>query len=192
MRISKSSFMTFLNSRTPREKKMLALLTVSFFVVVDAWGVIFPVIQSANRVWPELFALKQEIRLIKEDRENKASIEKDWNSARGKMENLEKSFLLEGQTPALLENLSQQAQKAGFKIISLKPMGEPSVESPGATAHIPIVIEALAGTHELGFFLERLESGATFFRINDLKITAAEGENRRHFVKLSIEALGKK
>ena len=53
---------------------------------------------------------------------------------------------------------------------------------------IPIQIDALAGFHQMGMFLSRVESGAQPMQVRMLRISDNPSEPRRHVVKLQLVA----
>ncbi len=187
----KENIQSFINSRTPREKKMLIILVAGLVLFVDYWAFILPVTFFSQKTFPRLVAVKEEARSLREDRKNKAQIEKSWEDLKKEMEVLEKGLIARDEIPGLLESLSKEAQKAGLKITSLKPL-EINGSDQGLYVKIPIAIHAIAGSHELGSFLERLEGGMTFFRIRDLHIQGNPADVKRHLVEMQLEAFQRK
>ena len=49
----------------------------------------------------------------------------------------------------------------------------------------------MAGTHEFGAFLARLENGNTLFKVKDLKISSNPLNERKQLIELSMEAFKK-
>ena len=189
-KISVEVLMNFLNSRNLREKTMIILFGAIAILVLDYAILIQPVTGVFFHTLPELSAAKQQLQVLKDDKKNKDGIKKNWEKQKAILAEKEKMFIAPNEIPALLEDLSKLAQSSSVKIISLKPTNSPEGDS-GSYQRIPIRINALAGTHELGRFLARLEGGTTFFRITDLKITANPLDIRRHSIDLALEAYRK-
>ena len=179
----------FLNSRNPREKKMILIFGFTFIFVLDYMFWLSPVFRVFGEITPRIQPLQQELSTLKEDQQNKDAIQKKWLAAKKDIEEKNRQFIGPNETPALLENLSRQAQKSGAKITSLEPFeGGKSSESKGGYSPLPIQVKASAGTHEFGAFLSYLESGPTFFKVKDLKISNNPLNERKHNIELSMEA----
>lgn len=187
----KDSVQSFIQSRTAREKKMLMILAAGLVLFVDYWLFILPMTFFSQKTLPRLVAVKEEARMLREDWKNKTQIEKSWEDSKREMEALEKGLMSGDEIPGVLESLSKEAQKAGLKITSLKPL-ETNGSDRGFYVKIPITIHAIAGSHELGSFLERLEGGKIFFRVRDLHVQGNPADSKRHLVEMQIEAFQRK
>jgi Tfp pilus assembly protein PilO len=177
-----------LNKRNPREKYMLmAMMGVAFFVV-DYFIWIQPVFRVHNEAAPKIAPLREELRQVREDLKNKDAIHAAYDTAKDALTQRSLMFVSADETPALLENLSALAQKTGLKITSLEPLDEKASAKSGYKT-VPISLKAGAGTHELGNFLAKLESGATFFRVKDLRVAANASEPKRHTIEIQMEAM---
>ncbi len=183
------ALLNFLNNRNPREKKMILILGGVFLLVMDYFFWISPVSRVFSELSPKIQPLQQQLNELKDDSRNKTEIAKKWEIAKHDLSEKDKMFVDRDGTPALLENLSKLAQKSGVKIISLEPFeGAKPSSAKGNYAALPIQVKAIAGTHELGSFLSNLESGDTYFKIKDLKISVNPLNERKHNIELSMEA----
>lgn len=178
----------FLKSRTRNEKVLLLFFAVLFAFTLDYFVWLGPVLSMFSQTSPQLRSLKVDLQTLRDDRKNSVFIEKKWKELKGKLTEAETRFIAPSEIPWLLEQLSVMARDSGVRITSLKPVAAP--ESSGYYSRIPIRIQALAGTHEFGCFLEKLETSTTFFKIQDLRIVAA-GDDQRHAFELSLETYGK-
>lgn len=181
--------MNFLNSRNPREKMMFILLAGAGVLVLDTLVFIQPVAKMFMAEGPELSTVGQDLRSLQDDYKNRDQIEKSWTKAKEALLEKEKMFIAPNEVPALLENLSKLAQSSGVKILTLKP--EAVMSDSGHYQRIPIKISGLAGAHEFGRFLAKLESSPTFFRVTDVRIQNSLADTRRHSVDLIVEAYRK-
>lgn len=177
----------FFNGRNTREKVMILVLAACSVVFLDYWALIHPVVTVFGDTLPNVAALESEVHSYRSDRTNQDKIKHEWTQAKERMAETEKSFVAPDGLSALLENLSKLAQESGVKILTLNT-GEP--EEAGQTrryARVPIRLSAVAGTHNLGEFLTRLESGQTFFKVVDLKIKAQPSDAKRHWVEMTLQ-----
>ena len=181
----------FLSGRSPREKMMFAGLAITAMLFLDTYFWLRPVIGALGESGPKLSALKKELRGMKDDKKNQALIQKDWQETQEKLSGAEARFIASNEVPALLENLSQLAQESGVKIISLKPIDDPKPAKKSFYTKVPIELSAQAGTHELGKFLAKMESGKTFFRVSDIRIAENSAELKKHLIELRLETYRK-
>ena len=181
----------FLNSRNPREKVMILALGGLFIFALDVMIFIQPLIKSISQNMPQLYALRDEAKTLREDQKNKAVTHQKWETSTVEIGERQKVLVASNEVPQLLENLSQQANDSHLKITSLKPVDSSIVSETKSYASVPIHISALAGTHEFGAFLGRLESGNTFFRVKDIKIASNPADEKRHLVELLVETYRK-
>ena len=179
------------NARSVREKVMIILFAAVAVIFLDYWILIRPIVQVFGDTLPKLTVLEGQLQDQTKDKNNKPLILKQWSEAKDMLGEKEKSLIAPGELPALLENLSKLAQDSEVKILSLKPVEIPEAAKENHYREIPIQMNAVAGTHSLGQFLARLESGATFFRVKNLKITAGPTESNRQLLELSLECYGK-
>lgn len=104
----------------------------------------------------------------------------------------------EERLPAIIEFLSDLASQTGLKIQTIFPqrsfetLGAASGSEPAAAQSselyrgIPIQIDALAGFHQLGAFLARVESGGQPVQLRSLRVSGNPRELRRHNIKLVL------
>ena len=181
--------MSFLNRLNPREKVMFIVMIGAAILVLDYALFIQPAAKLFLATMPELGTVRQDLHALQEDYKNREQINKGWTITSQALIEKEKMFIAPNEIPALLENLSKLAQESGVKILTLKP--DAAQPDAGNYQRIPIKISALAGAHEFGKFLAKLESNTTFFRVTDVKIQNSPTDTRRHSLDLSIEAYRK-
>ena len=180
---------TFLNSRNAREKYMLITLIGVLIFVVDYFAWLAPVLRTYTDAAPRVTSLREDRRTLKDDLKSKDKIIQKWKEAQADMAEKDKMFVSTDQTPALLENLSKEAQRTGVRIMSLEPSDAQKI--PGSKSDyrpVPLQLKAHAGTHELGAFLSNLETGSTFFRVTNLRIAEDPTNERKHLVELTMDA----
>ncbi len=178
----------FLNSRSVREKQLIISFILVFIVLMDVVLLIQPVTKLFLEEFPRIAPVKAELKGLREDQKNREAIQKKWEEAKRELTEKEKMFIAPDETPALLENLSKEALKSGVKIMSLEPFDQKSASGKTVYASLPIHVKAVAGTHEFGAFLARLENGQTFFKVTDLKIAANPLNERKQSIELAMEA----
>ena len=181
----------FLNTRSLRERLLALGFAAALVFFVDYFFWLKPAAQTLMRTMPTLSSFEAELDELKQDKKNEAVIREKGESAQKEFKEKENRIGASSQIASLLENLSKLASESGVKIMSLKPIEVLNPASGKLYFAVPIQISATAGTHELGGFLMRLETGATFFKITDLKIAANPANERKHSVEMMVETYRK-
>ncbi len=182
-------FVNLLNQRTEREKQLIIGFMIALAIFLDYAVLVGPAIKAVSQDGPKIAPLKQELKGMIDDEKNKEEIRKKWEELKLTLETRDRSFISKDEIPALLENLSGEAQRSGVKIISLEPSGWSGDSPKGTYFPLPIEMRANAGAHEFGRFLSNLETGETFFRVKNIRIAANPQNEHRHQIDLSLEAL---
>jgi Tfp pilus assembly protein PilO len=102
----------------------------------------------------------------------------------------------EERLPSVIELLSDVANQTGVKIKVIFPQRSADEEgskkavakTPELSKEIPIQIDALAGFHQLGSFLSRVEADPQPIQLRSLRINGNATEPRRHTVKIVLVA----
>ncbi|MDP2911790.1 MAG: type 4a pilus biogenesis protein PilO [Candidatus Omnitrophota bacterium] len=122
---------------------------------------------------------------------NEASLNRQHESFQKQADYLQKRLPGQDQISSLLEDFSSVAESSGVKILRIKPLEEPvplnkAKQVNNAYTEFPILIEARAGYHQLGVFVNKLEAMDRFIKITDIDIVGMEKDPRRHDIKLRV------
>ena len=104
---------------------------------------------------------------------------------------LQKRLPSQDKISSLLEDFSNIAESSGVSILRIKPLEEPAPLSKQKIAansytEFPILIEARAGYHQLGTFMNKLETMDRFIKITDIDISGTDKDPRHHDIKMRI------
>ena len=121
----------------------------------------------------------------------KEMFENDIESYRGKVESYEKRLPAEQEIPSILENLSTMANGSNVKIIGIAPVQVSAKEAAAKNIgkiykEIPILINAKSGYHELGIFLNNLESADRFMKVVDIEVRSSKASPKKHDTELIV------
>ena len=146
----------------------------------------------------KFIAKNKEFRIIKEKVKsgevliaNEAVLRRQYENFVKQAGYLEKRLPSQDQISSLLEDFSNVAESSGVKILRIKPLEEPaplSKQKPvnNAYTEFPILIEARAGYHQLGAFINKLETMDRFIRVTDLDMAGNDKDPRHHDIKIRI------
>ncbi|MBI4322675.1 MAG: type 4a pilus biogenesis protein PilO [Candidatus Omnitrophica bacterium] len=132
---------------------------------------------------------KQQLRDIEQALIQEPQLQQQRRQLEDRMARLRTTVLTEDELPTMIEQLTDLAGQTGVKIQLISPQRAfPASLSPDAYKEIPIQIEALAGFHQLGTFLSRVELGTQPMQVRTLRISENPKLLRRHLVKLTLLA----
>ena len=181
----------FLNARPVRERLLLGVFFLVLLLVVDVFAWFMPITRTLTHAMPAMSALETQLEGLKSDKKNEVLIREKWENTQKQLADDEERLVGPEQIPTLLENLSKLAFDSGVKITSIQPAETtPLPEKPYFA--VPIALHAVAGTHEIGSFIERLETGHISLKITDLKIASNPLNERGHWIEMRLETYRKK
>ena len=94
------------------------------------------------------------------------------------------------QLPELMDRIAQVARASRLRLSSLKPGAEISglTAGPSGYVEVPIEIETLAGYHQVGAFLDALESSEHLLRVQSLEIATGGRDMWNHRTRITLQA----
>ena len=139
----------------------------------------------------EFHAVKTRVRNTEALIANEERIRKQHNELIERAGLLEKKLARQGELSVLLQDFSSTAESSGVKILKVKPLDVVGNFSQEGTEEdfykqFPILIEAMAGYHECGTFINKLEYMDRFIKIDDIEIKGRAGDPRQHHIKLWV------
>ncbi|MDO8603390.1 MAG: type 4a pilus biogenesis protein PilO [Candidatus Omnitrophota bacterium] len=146
----------------------------------------------------KFIARNKEFKMIKEKVKsgealiaNEAAVMSQHENFEKKADYLEKRLPAHDQISSLLEDFSNIAESSGVSILRIKPLEEPTLLSKqkvvnNSYAELQILIEARAGYHQLGAFINKLETMDRFIRITGLDVAGLAKDPRHHDIKMRI------
>jgi len=139
----------------------------------------------------EFGIIKEKVRSGEALIANEASLRRQHENFAKQAGYLEKRLPAQDQVSSILEDFSDVAESSGVKILRIKPLEEPvplNKQKPvnNSYTEFPILIEARAGYHQLGAFVNKLETMERFIRVTDLDVTGTDKDPRHHDIKIRI------
>jgi len=178
----------------PKEKqKMMVLFAIFGIVAIVLYFNLllrpqFKKFIAANR---DFQAVKARVRSADALIANEERIRTQYVNLSEQVGLFERRFARQDQVSGLLQDFSGIAESSGAKILRVMPleaMDDASGVLSGNTFYteFPILIEARAGYHQCGAFINKLENMDRFIRVDDIDIKARTGDSRRHHIKLRV------
>ena len=174
----------------PKEKQKLILLFVIFGIVGIMLYVNLLLKPQFSRFLVmnrDYNAVKTRIRNAEALISNETGILKQYDTLSKKALAMEEGLTRQDQISGLLEDFSRTAEASRVKILRIKPLESIDEMSQSSFYEdFPILIEARAGYHECGLFIDKLEKMDRFIEIEDIDIRGNPDDQRHHDIKLRV------
>lgn len=178
------------------KRKTLLVYVLALAVILLFYFFVFlkPSISKLAAVIPKVREYRIQIKEVREDLLFESKLKEKFEAAQVKMGKYEKKLSREKEIPLLLENLSGMAKTCRVKIIAITPIGRKRMLAAsddgkgGVYEEVPIAVSAQSGYHDLGAFINKLETGERYMQVSDIKIRSNKANPKRHNVDFVVYA----
>ncbi|MBI3323985.1 MAG: type 4a pilus biogenesis protein PilO [Candidatus Omnitrophica bacterium] len=194
------------SDRSKREQQLL----LGMFLLMGVGGWVYiayavkPLLSRLSTVSQEVSSAETQLKQVEQVVAEIPRLQQEHDKLVTSIKTLREGLPSEERLPAIIEFLSDLASQTGVKIQTIFPqrsfeaLGVSSDAPPSKVTNIvlpktpdlyrgiPIQIDALAGFHQLGTFLSRVEAGNQPVQLRSLRISGNPREFRRHNVKLVL------
>jgi Tfp pilus assembly protein PilO len=190
-----------------REQRTLASVIGlgALILWVYASAIVQPLLRGGASLNKQVRDAREQLKLLQASTSNDAALHVQHRELEQRVLELRRLLPGEDELPAVIELVSDMANQSNVKIQTIFPQrpvseddgdkkrkgsaGAPA-ESKEATFYKDVVIQidALAGFHQLGEFLSRIEQGDKPMRIANLRIQPDGRETRRLRIKLLLQS----
>ena len=191
--------MKFSLSKRDQQTLLLAGGAAALTLWVYSTMFIGPLWRKATSLGQQVRSARQEFSVLERVTANEAAIQAQHEQLNRTVKSLRSLLPAEEELPAVIEFLSDLASQTQVKIQTIfpqRPLGSREAVSAGTAAgeseepevykKIPIQIDALAGYHQLGTFLNLVEESTRPMQLASLRISGSDKEPKRHEIKMVI------
>ena len=170
---------------------LIGLMVIIFLVAY--FGAIQFQLATLRSMNPKIGTLAEEIKTAKNNIQRLPQFQMEITKLSEKLNKLKDKIKNKDQVPEILENISRVAGSNNVRIDQLIPntsVGDPILKNnDGKYYAVPIVVEGLGSYHEVGRFINELETEQMFLQISNFSIGADDTDPMRHRIKLTINAI---
>jgi len=167
-----------------KDKQILTIVIFVIIIVVDLvfilgwqWRLLSGYFKNAHEKKQAIVALEADVRSVEDYKKEIVNLEE-------KIAQKKLLIIDEMDVSALIENISNLADKSGVKITQIKPVihSEPKFVQARDSRFGEIEFQLIAKSdfHQLGNFISKLESAKSFLKLSALEIST---DNRNYFVQ---------
>jgi len=178
--------------KEPLDKKQTFFIFLGIGgVILILWGyfLLFPQGRSLIRILGKSGRIRADIIANKADIDRIDIFKRKLTEYKERVAYYEGQFPKKGDIPSIVESLSDMARESAVKIASITPLKASETRTAqlgGFYLEIPVLISARSGYHELGSFINKIESSGFFMKIADIEIKSNEQMPKRHDCELLI------
>ena len=157
----------------------IIILVIDFFLILGwQFRLLLRNFKMANEKRQAIVALENDTKNMDKYKQETADLDK-------KIKDLELMVTKEQDIQFLIEDISVLASKSNIKIMQIKPIIDEDKlnivsSKDGKFSEVEIKISATAGFHQLGNFINNIESANKFFKLSSLEI---ETDNKDYLVQ---------
>ena len=155
------------------------------------WAIFFfiPLKQTWIKRRPQIQRLQRDLTQTRQRMAHLKASEEELSRLAAQYELPSVTLAPEEQLPELLERIAQLAHASHVHLLAVKPKADFDRLNPGASGYLelPVTVEASAGYHQVGAFLDALERSESLVRVQELKIQANESDLWNHDVAIVLQ-----
>ena len=170
---------------------VLSLLVIVIMLVSYFYFFLKPKAAVLREILPEAAALDKEVMETGKLISNIDDFKKEISKLKKEVGQYETKLPTEKEITSILNQLSALASQEQVKIIGIRELGitrDDAEEKERAYKEVPIEIEMKSGYHQLGRFINKIESSDRLMKIESLEINSNYQNLTEHTVKLVISS----
>lgn len=172
-----------------KRQKILVFAVIGLIILIVYFQFLLkPRVESLILVFLQVNQTFEKLNQAKEDIANVPKFKRRIEELKGKISSYEKNMPTQKEIPALLGELSKFAKDTDVKILAILPLGKTKEVGKEPYLEVPICIKAKTKYHNLGFFINKLETAGRFMKVSDIKIQSNSATPRLHNVQLIVSA----
>lgn len=181
--------MNLANIQLDKQKKILIAICCIFIVYVEFNYILKSQIDSLSSLKPKIIKLENDLKDLNRDLETMRGSKNTPGAPEQKPVLKSSRILSEGQISGLLEDISNEAKKLDIRINQIRPGREAQGTAAPTDKLAPVLInlDLICDYHNLGKFINRLESSDVFMGVQEIKISAQLPDYLKQKVTLIIK-----
>ncbi|VAX37705.1 hypothetical protein MNBD_UNCLBAC01-159 [hydrothermal vent metagenome] len=183
---------TFWNGLNEKQRYGVFVGILVFFLLLNYFFLMNPQLKSLGKMNVEIKELTQKLERTTANTQRIVQYRTQVAKFRKEIQDLNDKIKAKTEMPLILERISRIANQNGVKIDQIMPdTGEQEVLLKEETKHyfvLPVFINARSSYHDLGRFINRLESDKIFLNVKSFTIEA-QNDSKNHDIRLTLEVI---
>jgi len=184
------------------QREVRALLLGGFFAILTLWVygayLVRPLWGEVTKLGLEVRDARSQLSGLRQATTNETNLREQHRQLQEAVTTLRSLLPVEAELPTVIDVLSGLARQTQVKIQAISPLrplgdlnvleADQSTDTPSVYKEIPIQIDAQANYHQLGTFLNLLESSGKPMYVSTLRISSNPKDVRWHNINLVVLA----
>ena len=166
---------------------LLVIFLLDYFIMMQ------PQLATLRTINPKISLLITDIKSAQENMEKLESYQNDAKQLTQKVSVASEQILTNDEVPVILERISRLANAENIKIEQLVPLKgsrEMVLEKNDKRYYaLPILIEVKGGYHQLGRFINKVETDEIYMNFSNFTLASGGGESTPVNAKLTVKTL---
>jgi len=182
--------------RLDKQKKVLLIIWCLGLIYLDTLFIMKPQLSFSAKLSSQIIKYKSDAARFKKDILDMRKIKNNPAQMNVKANGIRK-IITESEVEDLLQDISDLANKLNVKILQMRPLKDDTAQIekvPGLERFTPLTItlDTVCDYHQLGKFINSLETGDTYIKISEIKISNQQSEYFKQKASLIIKTYVKK
>ena len=164
---------------------LLLVFCLDYFLLMN------PQMAALRKINPEIKVVSDEIKKAKEDMQKLDTYKQDLENLSKKFDEANLRVRARDEVPIILEHIAYVASETGIQIDQIMPdaLGQELLTENNQRKYfdLPIYLEARSGYHNLGRFLNKIDTEDISLRIGAFTVSATD-DKQYHSIKLTLKA----
>ena len=182
--------------RMDNQKKVLLVIWCVAMVYLDVFFIMKPQLSFSAKFSSQIIKYKSDAAKFEKDILEMRKIKNNPAQMNVKAKGIRK-IMTESEVGDLLQNIADLANKLDVKILQMRPLKDNTVQTEKVPAlekftSLTIILDIVCDYHQLGKFINSLETGDIYIKISEIKVSAQQGEYFKQKASLIIKTYVKK
>jgi Tfp pilus assembly protein PilO len=171
-----------------QEKRMYVILgSAALFTVLYLFLLVVPAASTFAKVSRSISETTKKVEVVNDRLSRLSQLTARLEGLREEHAGYAEQLPAQKEISRFLEGLASTARNSGVTILSVRPLETKGDRTAKYYSELPVLISAKSGYHQLGAFVNDLESGGRFMSIPDLRISYDAASPRRHNVNMALK-----
>ena len=182
--------------RLDKQAKVLLVIWCVGIVYLDVFFIMKPQLSFSAKFSSQIIKYKSDAAKFEKDILEMRKIKNNPAQMNVKAKGIRK-IMTESEVGDLLQNIADLANKLDVKILQMRPLKDNTVQTEKVPAlekftSLTIILDIVCDYHQLGKFINSLETGDIYIKISEIKVSAQQGEYFKQKASLIIKTYVKK
>ncbi|MDD5450057.1 MAG: type 4a pilus biogenesis protein PilO [Candidatus Omnitrophica bacterium] len=170
----------------PKNRLLIVAIIAIIVLIADIFFIFIPIIGKNFYLKSRIVTVRDNTTALKKQISMLGETKKRLEALKAEQIKYKEVFPTEEEVPVLLGDFSSIAGKLGIDIIAVKPVKLTEKQDEGLFHEVPIEISAKGGYHQMGQFINKLETLNKFMEIKDVEVVADKTTPRRHYFRILV------